>query len=320
MFSILPYEPKHKRALIELFNRICQEELPYKPWTDSSFDQLFTDHPHFRSDLTFIATINNEVVGFSQGVFHEKTGIGFITFVLTRSDIRRQGIGTALLKHLEDKLLQFKPKRIDCSFFNPIQLTWYIPNTPNHEHPNAPGVPYPSAAYHFFIHHGYKEITTENAYHLDLKKFIVPESIHELIETLREKGVTYTYFDPNNHQFGDLFDQLGNELWREEIMHAVKNNMKVLVPVLDGMALGFTGPIYPQDNGRGYFAGIGVHPKAQGQGIGKALFFLLCQHEKELGAKYMTLFTGENNPARRMYEKAGFTIAHAWKVMRKTLD
>ena len=40
---------------------------------------------------------------------------------------------------------------------------------------------------------------------------------------------------------------------------------------------------------------------------------------KAMGASFMTLFTGENNPARNIYEAAGFTVVRTWADMRKTL-
>ena len=36
-----------------------------------------------------------------------------------------------------------------------------------------------------------------------------------------------------------------------------------------------------------------------------------------MGAGYMTLFTGEANPARNIYEAAGFRIVRTWADMRK---
>ena len=49
------------------------------------------------------------------------------------------------------------------------------------------------------------------------------------------------------------------------------------------------------------------------------LFSELCFGLRELGAGYMTLFTGENNPARRIYETAGFIIVKSWANMKKQI-
>ena len=41
---------------------------------------------------------------------------------------------------------------------------------------------------------------------------------------------------------------------------------------------------------------------------------------KERGARFMSLFTGETNRARSIYESAGFRIVKSWACMRKTYD
>ena len=38
---------------------------------------------------------------------------------------------------------------------------------------------------------------------------------------------------------------------------------------------------------------------------------------KEQGASFMSLYTGEDNPARNIYEAAGFKIVRSWADMRK---
>ena len=82
---------------------------------------------------------------------------------------------------------------------------------------------------------------------------------------------------------------------------------------------GFTGPIYPEKSGRGYFAGIGVAPAYERHGLGNLLFYRLLQREKEAGARYMSLFTGENNHAKQIYLGAGFRVVRKFGVMLKEL-
>nr|WIF88234.1 GNAT family N-acetyltransferase [Acholeplasma laidlawii] len=97
----------------------------------------------------------------------------------------------------------------------------------------------------------------------------------------------------------------------------MKENNTLLVPTFNHKVIGFTGPLIVEPNKRGYFAGIGTHSEFRGFGLGKALFAKLVMGLKNLGAYYMTLFTGENNPARRMYEKEGFKIVRTFIDMRK---
>ena len=52
---------------------------------------------------------------------------------------------------------------------------------------------------------------------------------------------------------------------------------------------------------------------------GGVLFSVLCRSLKEIGASYMTLFTGETNPARYIYQSAGFKIVKTWADMEKKI-
>ena len=88
---------------------------------------------------------------------------------------------------------------------------------------------------------------------------------------------------------------------------------------MNGLVIGFSGPLKVQKSMRGYFTGIGIHSEYRGYGAGSVLFSALCKHLKDLGAHYMTLFTGENNPARHIYEREGFQIVRSWADMRKDL-
>ena len=95
--------------------------------------------------------------------------------------------------------------------------------------------------------------------------------------------------------------------------------MDLLVGLYDNVCSGFTGPIYPEETGRGYFSGIGVAPQYEKQGLGTLLFYRLLQREKEAGAQYMSLFTGVNNRAKQIYLGAGFRVVRTFAVLRKEL-
>ena len=43
------------------------------------------------------------------------------------------------------------------------------------------------------------------------------------------------------------------------------------------------------------------------------------KHLKEMGASYMTFFTGLDNPARYIYLGAGFQVAQSFADMKKEL-
>jgi ribosomal protein S18 acetylase RimI-like enzyme len=50
-----------------------------------------------------------------------------------------------------------------------------------------------------------------------------------------------------------------------------------------------------------------VHPDAQGQGVGLAIMTALDDEARRLGRTTLHLDTREDDPANRLYQKAGFT-------------
>ena len=116
-----------------------------------------------------------------------------------------------------------------------------------------------------------------------------------------------------------MVDALQNPMWSAEIPAAGETGMDLLVGLKDNTCAGFTGPVYPEKTGRGYFAGLGVAPQYEGHGLGTLLFYRLLEREKQVGSHYMSLFTGEDNHARFIYLGAGFRIVRTFGVLLKEL-
>ena len=305
-----------------LFNRCREEgEILYKPFaTLPDFAAFFLT----RDDGVKTVCISDGEDGcFGCGCLSEDGTKGYITFLAVRKDLRRQGLGQALLQMLEEKLQELAGKKFSCfeaTFFNPMNFLWTVPGTQGHEHPNAPGVDVAGSGYLFLKNCGYRDYAIQNAYHLNLKGYELMPAMALKKEELLQKGIEITVYDPQKHSgLKELLVNLDNELWYREIMEtaADPNGAPILIVSWNGKAMGFTGPMRVQENGRGYLAGVGVHSDCRGLGAGKLMFGELCVRLKELGAGYMTLFTGENNPARNIYEAQGFKIVRTWADMRK---
>ncbi len=317
-------------ACVALWNASCEgpRALVYKHLSPATFSELFT---RSAADIVvnLVARSGEEVVGFASGTTRTGGaqgggGQGYITVVLVRDDQRRRGIGRALLMSLETRLARASAgvDRYEVMFFNPVNLPWDVPGTEAHDHPNAPGVDVSCDGYLFLKNHGYRDIAYQNSYYLRLSDYRYPPDIRERITRLEDEGIRIARYDPALHRgLDELFDNLENDDWRETITANLAlegPDDPVLIVEADGRACGFTGPTRVQESGRGYFAGIGVHSDYRGRGAGKVLFAALCMQLKEIGASFMTLFTGETNPARNIYEAAGFRIVRTWADMRKT--
>lgn len=327
--EIKRFNDSYINEVVDLWNKSCDTEIPYKPFTEESFRDKFINNVHFSYEGTFVGFEDNRIIGFANGLFKKEflpgenfeNTPGYLTFVLVDKKYRNKGYGSLLLKAVEDFLISSGKRMIQIIFFNPINLEWYIPGSDDkHDHPNAPGVDADSYAFEFFKKHGYIVRTKEVAMYLDLAKFEFDEKSLKKLAQLREKGITIEYYKANKHQgFDALYDDLKNELWRKEIRDnlSLEKPYPIVVASDNGEICGFAGPIEVQKSGRGKFSGIGVDSKHQGAGIGKLLFFMLCESFKAEGAGFMSLFTGIENNAKRMYDAAGFNVVKTWAVMRK---
>lgn len=329
--QIVRFDDSHTAHVVALWNKHAGTEMPYKPFTEESFKQTFIDNPHFSYEGTFVGIENGKIIAFANGVFkreflphetHENTP-GYLTFILVDREHREKGYGTAMLRAVEAYFKENGKREIQVIFFNPINLSWNIPGTCGHDHPNAPGVDIGGLGYKFLKGHGYKERTREVAMYLDLSEFKLPDKTKEKLKELRSKGIEIEYYDAIKHPkgFDELFDNLRHEHWRRDIQDNLEldDPHPILVASDRGKICGFAGPIAAEPSGRGWFCGIGVDPNYGGHGIGTTMFFMLMDSFKEVGAKFSSLFTGENNPAKKMYDRAGFKEVKTWAVMGKEI-
>lgn len=99
---------------------------------------------------------------------------------------------------------------------------------------------------------------------------------------------------------------------REQIASACKpeNRAHVLVAELDGSAVGFATYYLDQQKRLGTIGNNAVDPDHQGAGIGPQMYAIVLDEMREAGMKCAMVTTGldeSHAPARRAYQKAGFT-------------
>jgi len=104
--------------------------------------------------------------------------------------------------------------------------------------------------------------------------------------------------------------------WRKSQRKAVettckdKERMTVWVAEVDGKAVGFIAYELRKKDETGEAQLLAVHPEYQNRGIGTELNIIALQKMKAAGMKLAELLTGGDEshaPARRSYEKAGYT-------------
>lgn len=317
------YIPADALRLLKLWNT-AGVQMGFATLSEEKFRYLLLEHPEFSADYTFVLEQQGEILGFVNGCTgdHIPRGDvrGYVSCLILSEDADTEENTLLLLNALEDAFRKAGRIHAAVTFFNPIRLPWVIPGTENHQHNNAPGIATDLPLHGRMLRHGYKEATRECAMYYDLSDFVPPQWIEEKAARMAQKGYTVARYDANVHTgLDEMVESLGNSMWSAEIPAAGKAGMDLLVGLHGNTCAGFTGPVYPEDTGRGYFAGIAVGPKFEKNGLGTLLFYRLLQREKEVGSQYMSLFTGETNHAKQIYLGAGFRIVRTFGVMLKEL-
>ncbi|MBE6648670.1 MAG: GNAT family N-acetyltransferase [Ruminococcaceae bacterium] len=314
----MKFEKRHIKECIQIFNSYANaKEVVFKPLDEERFEALFCSDK-YNSMGVVKEDANGEVLGFAFGTVSEIAG--YISYIGVRKDVCRRGFGKELFSELTEAIKKENReiKRLDCIFYNPCQLSWFVPNHEPHDHPGVPGVYMKGSGYEFFKACGFYDYAVQNAYYMQLNKFEEREKIKEKKEKLNNQGIEVCFFDKEKHTgFSELFENIKNEGWRKSVMSRLDE--KIVVAVKDNVVIGYSGPLSVSKGKRGLFCGIGVHTDFRQYGIGSVIFSELCAGLKGMGAEFMSLFTGDNNPARFVYESTGFELVAKFSCMRKEL-
>jgi ribosomal protein S18 acetylase RimI-like enzyme len=225
----------------------------------------------------------------------------------------------SLIQFYDQSMIDLKIKETYLHFFNPVSLPWYP--IEDIVHPCFQGVIVGSENEVIYLKNHYIVNSIQDTYYRDLKKFEIPESIKEQTTFNQKDGYEITIYDQKKHlKILEFTENINAPHWKNVILENInrKDPLPILVALKDNQVIGFAGPLRVEENGRGYFAGIGVLETERGKKIGKTLFFMLCQTLKNMGSSYMTLFTGRENAARFIYLSAGFKVVKSFNTMKKT--
>ena len=261
------------------------------------------EQPGFDPGLTFLSEARGKVRGAVLGCRRGRAGY-LACLPAPEED------WDPLLTRLEGELERQGAESCEVSFRCPMALPWVMPGTGGALHNNRPGAPEGSRLSAFLKGRGYAVRTVDQAMYLDLREA-------ELPEIPPPAGYRVVLYQKAAHPgMEELLEELGSEVWKQQIP-AFAAEYPMLAVLEGDRVAGFAGPVYPEPSGRGFFAGIGVSARCRGLGLGKCLFFRLCREEKARGAKYMSLFTGTDNPAGKLYGQAGFRTAARFETLKK---
>lgn len=322
--SVRSYNSSDFDAVLSLWNTAGVDGIGYAPQTAEGLKALIFENPFFCPEHSFVSVEGDQVIGFVNGTTGDSLSRGaergYVSCVLLADGYNTADRTEALLSALEDSFRAKGKIHSAVTCFNPIRLPWIIPGTPGHQHNNMPGIARDIPLYDYMTAFGYVEGSTEQAMYFPLERFEMPEEIRAVEARMAAEGRFVDWYREGVHEgLDEMVETLQNTMWSEEVPAAGHSGMKLLVGLEGNTVSGFTGPVYPEVTGRGYFAGIAVGPGFRGHGYGKLLFYKLCQAEKDCGAAYMSLFTGLTNPAQNIYKKVGFEVRRYFAVMIKDL-
>ena len=299
----------------------------YKKISYEDFCSNLYNHIEFDENGVFVAVEDELVVGFIachvRGIEKEDCDKPcYISTFIVDKKYRHEGIGKELLDCAEQFAKENNKHKLCVGYVGTLNWPWYIPNTDKHDHNGAPGACVNSDLYCFLLNNGFDIVDEEDAFHLDLSKFKMPQRVIDDLEKLAKNNIIIELYDANKHYgLEEFYEEIQSEPFERVIRYnlGLDNPNPFAVVSEGGKVAGWTGAFYTEPSGRAHFDGIIVAPHVRGNGLGRALFATLAQYSKENGSSFMTFFTGRTNFARYIYLSLGFKIIQSFAVMEKEI-
>ncbi|MBR0463360.1 MAG: GNAT family N-acetyltransferase [Clostridia bacterium] len=330
MFLIRPFQFDDIPSAAALWNdSVRRDEVVFKPADPDLFRRTFWDADCDVRPYMLAAEEDGRVIGFIVGACKTRflpgetaaSTPGYLVALYVDREHRGRGVGSALFREMEDRMRKAGKARLNVSE-GPIELGWRIPGAPGHDHNKAPGMDLDCPGYGFALRRGFEDRVHEVAMYLNLNDYVKSSEISEKQKALSAAGIRTGRYDVAlRYDFDRMCDRVGSEYWRSVLREetAKENPRPILAATCDGHIVGFTGPVDVEPSGRGWFTGICTDPEYERRGIGTVLFNLLMEEFIAVGARFSTLYTGEQNWAQKIYRRAGFRPVRRFAVMSKAL-
>ncbi|WP_036720225.1 GNAT family N-acetyltransferase [Paenibacillus sp. JCM 10914] len=309
------YQPGDENGIISLWNDCITGD----PITPLRFRKLVLLDPNFDSEGLRIAESDGRIVGVLYALRRRLPMIGtdlepehgWITFFCTDPAVRRQGVGTRLLREGESFLRQHGRSKV---FFSSYAPNYIVPGMDAERYPEG---------HAFLTMHGYTRNYTAVAMDRSLTDFQIPQDVAELKRQREQEGYSFTLA-----QDRDLVELIAfatdvfNPDWGRAIREGLLQQLRleqILIARDQGKLVGFC--LHGAYEGVAErFGPFGVDPSQQGKGIGKILLYdcLALKRAQGLHGSWF-LWTGEQSPAGHLYRRAGFHVTRRFDIMSRSL-
>lgn len=236
--------------------------------------QIVND-PDFDPAMLIGAYKDGELIGSAMGVYrpwkNEKTG--FIKFIIVKENLRKSGIGSALLKACK---MELEDKKCDNLIFASSSPLYFCPGVPKDE----------SDSCIFLEKKGWQRISERINLNVDLSKMAINSPPLE-----KPVDISLAIADKDSKEKVLKFvDSEFSRSWTDETEDAFSANAQkfcfITTEKSSGDVLGFATVNTANPN---WFGPMGVRPDMRGKGLGKLLASHALLRAKEVGLKQIVL-------------------------------
>ncbi len=265
---IKQFEEKELDALLELFNVSMPRDRFTKELLIENVIEDMVENP----ELCLSVYKDDKMVTFAMGVIRhrENEDVGYIKFICTHPDYRRQGIAKELYSRIEKGIRE-----------NNVEKIRLIESWPNYY---MPGIdPFYTEAVAFFERLGYVKVGDAANLICDLESQDFDTSDNE--EKVRANGIEIRRAEESDFDAMMTWANDNFKAWRFEINNTFKNDpISLHIALLNGEVIAFSA--HESNNpGLGWFGPVGTTEAARGKGVG-GILLKRCLHDmKESGYK-----------------------------------
>lgn len=309
------YQQSQESQVVDLWNRCCT----FDPIDVGKFRRQALFDDNFDPDLAWVALDDEgQVRGFAYGTKRKfpylERGLeperGWVNVIFVAPEVRRQGVGTQLLDHIEAQLVERGATNITLGAYSPSYFF-----------AGVDPVNYPEAVA-FFEGRGYQAGDEHFSMGRNLHGYQVSEETRAKLAALEERGYRFEPFDYSRSL--EVLDFLRRELgagWKRDALISMREgtaeDLMMLVVNPHDEVCGWC--MRSIDGNPMRFGPIGIAEAERNNGLGSVLLDLYLFEMARRGV-YRMYFITTDEPGRRYYSRHGLETIRSFVDYRKELS
>ena len=314
MSIVLYYYKKMETAVVNLWNECCV----FDPITLQKFRKQALFDENFDNELCYTSVEDGQVVGFILGTKRKfpylerglESDRGWINVIFVKKEYRRRGIGSKLLKTVENIMIQRGIKRITLATYSP---NYFFAGLDPENYPRS---------IKFFEKHAYVAQEKHYSMGMNLHGFQLSDIIEKKKQSVECRGYR---FQPFTYEYSlELLEFLKEEFgggWKKGALinmqkdKAEERMFIVLNP--EGKICAFANRAIDDNEMR--FGPIGVSAKERNHGLGSILLECALYEMAKKGIYHMYFMTTDDL-GKRYYERLGLQVIRTFVAYYKEIS